>query len=232
MGSFGEAFQSIAQQISSGLQSTFSQAFDGIISGSMTMGGRLFRASSVAWERPQKRLGAAVVTGCIECAFHARIVGPQRAVNCRNCGQRVITQAYATLVAFYAWSGPAAPVLAAATIGAAIAGIAALANQAVGAFKGVTGLAKGGIVTGPTLAMMGEGGRREAVIPLERDNVIADSVGSSGLRGHGHGSTRRPGHGATGRRRQRGRPPHRRHHACSTAPSGHDPRGARGRGLM
>jgi hypothetical protein len=27
--------------------------------------------------------------------------------------------------------------------------------------------------------MMGEGSRREAVIPLERDNVIADSVGAA-----------------------------------------------------
>jgi len=40
-------------------------------------------------------------------------------------------------------------------------------------------LARGGIVTGPTFAMMGEGGRREAVIPLQRDNVIADSVGQA-----------------------------------------------------
>ena len=34
-------------------------------------------------------------------------------------------------------------------------------------------------MTAPTLAMIGEGHRREAVIPLERDNVIADSVGQA-----------------------------------------------------
>ena len=51
----------------------------------------------------------------------------------------------------------------------------------MGAFntKSVPGLAAGGIVTGPTMAMMGEGGRREMVLPLERDNVIADSVGAA-----------------------------------------------------
>lgn len=32
-------------------------------------------------------------------------------------------------------------------------------------------LAKGGIVTGPTLAMLGEGGKKEAVIPLERSGL-------------------------------------------------------------
>lgn len=179
MGSFGEAFQSIAQQISSGLQSTFSQAFDGIISGSMTMGEAfqsvlsgmgsvlknvLVQQLSQAASNALSTLGSWIISVLSKVA---------------TAISAVITQAYATLVAFYAWSGPAAPVLATATIGAAIAGIAALANQAVGAFKGVTGLAKGGIVTGPTLAMMGEGSRREAVIPLERDNVIADSVGAA-----------------------------------------------------
>ena len=43
----------------------------------------------------------------------------------------------------------------------------------------IFGLASGGIVTAPTLALVGEGYRREAVIPLERDNVIADSVGAA-----------------------------------------------------
>jgi phage-related minor tail protein len=45
-----------------------------------------------------------------------------------------------------------------------------------GLFKGIMGIpqmAEGGIVTGPTLAMVGEGGGPEAVIPLDRLNSFA-----------------------------------------------------------
>jgi SLT domain-containing protein len=38
---------------------------------------------------------------------------------------------------------------------------------------GIPMLAEGGIVTGPTLAMVGEGGGPEAVIPLDRLNSFA-----------------------------------------------------------
>lgn len=179
MGSFGEAFQSIAQQISTGMQSVFGQAFDGIISGSMTMG--------EAFQSVLSGMGAVLKNVLVQQLSQAAsnalstlgswIISVLSKV--ATAISAVITQAYTTLVAFYAWSGPAAPVLAAGTIAAAIAGIGALAAKAVGAFKGVTGLAKGGIVTGPTLAMVGEGHRREAVIPLERDNVIAESVGAA-----------------------------------------------------
>src|SRR5690606_34635795 len=86
-----------------------------------------------------------------------------------------IQQAYATLLAYFAWSGPAAPALAGGVI---VAGTAAMLSLAAKA-KDIVGLARGGIVTGPTLALMGEGYRREAVIPLERDNVIAESVGAA-----------------------------------------------------
>jgi len=179
MGSFGEAFQSIAQQISTGMQSVFGQAFDGIINGSMTMG--------EAFQSVLSGMGAVLKNVLVQQLSQAAsnalstlgswIISVLSKV--ATAISAVITQAYTTLVAFYAWSGPAAPVLAAGTIAAAIAGIGALAAKAVGAFKGVTGLAQGGIVTGPTLAMVGEGHRREAVIPLERDNVIADSVGQA-----------------------------------------------------
>ena len=67
------------------------------------------------------------------------------------------------------------------TIGSALGGIVKGIGGAIGGIvKGIGkifGFASGGIVTAPTLAMIGEGHRREAVIPLERDNVIADSVG-------------------------------------------------------
>jgi SLT domain-containing protein len=44
------------------------------------------------------------------------------------------------------------------------------AVKSVGGFVGglIPGLAEGGIVTRPTLAMIGEGGQSEAVIPLDK----------------------------------------------------------------
>jgi hypothetical protein len=92
-----------------------------------------------------------------------------------------ISQAYASLVAFFWWLGPAAPAAAAGVIAGAIAGLGSLAIRAISAFRNVVGLAEGGIVTGPTLAVLGEGRKKEAVIPLERDNVIAESVGQAVL---------------------------------------------------
>jgi phage-related minor tail protein len=45
---------------------------------------------------------------------------------------------------------------------------ASLAKGIFGKMTGIPMLAEGGIVTGPTLAMVGEGGGPEAVIPLDR----------------------------------------------------------------
>jgi hypothetical protein len=43
------------------------------------------------------------------------------------------------------------------------------------------GLAKGGIVTGPTLAMVGEGGESEAVMPLSKlESMMAPTAAASG----------------------------------------------------
>lgn len=47
----------------------------------------------------------------------------------------------------------------------------------VGSLKGIFGFAEGGIVTRPTLAMVGEGGESEAIIPLSKLN----SVGGGGV---------------------------------------------------
>lgn len=52
-----------------------------------------------------------------------------------------------------------------------------LVGQAVGAVRGAVGLAEGGIVTKPTLAMIGEGGESEAVIPLSK----MGSIGGGGI---------------------------------------------------
>lgn len=68
-----------------------------------------------------------------------------------------------------AWA-PAAAMVAAATFGAstasAAAGLASL--SAMSRALAIPGLADGGLVTKPTLAMIGEGGESEAVIPLSK----------------------------------------------------------------
>ena len=66
-------------------------------------------------------------------------------------------------------------------LGGIIGGVAKGIGGIVKGIGSIFGLASGGIVTAPTLALIGEGHRREAVIPLERDNVIARSVGDSVL---------------------------------------------------
>jgi len=176
---FGRGLQSVSQNITSGMQGVFNQTFSGIIKGSMAMSDAfqsvMTGMGDVAKQVLVQQLSQVVtnslatmgswVLGVV--ASSAKVVGA------------LISQAYATLVAFYAWSGPFAPVLAGGTIAAAIAAIGSVAAKATNAFKGVVGLATGGIVTGPTFAQLGEGGRKEAVIPLERDNVIADSVGQA-----------------------------------------------------
>ena len=68
--------------------------------------------------------------------------------------------------------------------GASVAGIKTFGTGFEGGFKelfvgiassmgGIPGLAEGGIVTGPTLAMIGEGGESEAVIPLSKLGSVA-----------------------------------------------------------
>ena len=48
--------------------------------------------------------------------------------------------------------------------------------QSVSGFmKNVPALAEGGIVTGPTLAMIGEGGESEAVVPLSKLGTMINS---------------------------------------------------------
>jgi len=44
---------------------------------------------------------------------------------------------------------------------------------------GIPGLAEGGIVTGPTLALIGEGRESEAVIPLSKLSAMMDGGGGS-----------------------------------------------------
>jgi len=51
-----------------------------------------------------------------------------------------------------------------------------------GKISGIPGLAEGGIVTSPTLAMIGEGGQSEAVIPL---NKLPQMMGATSAKGKG-----------------------------------------------
>jgi len=79
-----------------------------------------------------------------------------------------------------AWA-PAAAMVSAATFGASTAAAAAglTSLTAMSRALAIPGMAKGGIVTGPTLAMIGEGKNDEAVIPLNK-RVLSQIGGGSG----------------------------------------------------
>ena len=175
---FGGAMMSWAGTLSTGMQAAFAQAFQGILTGTMSMSQGVQSVLSALGQSVQQLLVNRLAQAASQSlgTFGQWVVGVLSQVGAVIVG--VIQQAYATLVAFFAWSGPLAPALAAGVIAAALAGIGSIASQVLGTIR-IPGLAEGGIVTGPTLAMVGEGHRREAVIPLERDNVIAESVGQA-----------------------------------------------------
>jgi hypothetical protein len=52
--------------------------------------------------------------------------------------------------------------------GQASKGLGNIIGRVINPFAGLPGLAEGGIVTKPTIAMIGEGGQSEAVIPLDK----------------------------------------------------------------
>ncbi len=55
-------------------------------------------------------------------------------------------------------------------------------------FKGLLGLASGGIVTGPTLAMVGEGNESEAVMPLSKlGNLMNNTFNAGAMASNGGG---------------------------------------------
>ena len=64
--------------------------------------------------------------------------------------------------------------------GGAGAGAAAASGGFWGTFKSILGLATGGIVTKPTLAMVGEGGENEAVMPLSKLSGFLDTSFNAG----------------------------------------------------
>jgi hypothetical protein len=57
-----------------------------------------------------------------------------------------------------------------------------------GALKKILGLADGGVATGPTLAMIGEGSESEAVLPLSKlGNIMQSSFNAGSMSGYGGG---------------------------------------------
>jgi len=51
-----------------------------------------------------------------------------------------------------------------------------------GAFKSILGLSSGGVATGPTLAMIGEGSESEAVLPLSKlGNIMQGSFNAGSM---------------------------------------------------
>lgn len=54
-------------------------------------------------------------------------------------------------------------------------------------FPEIPMLAEGGVATGPTLAMIGEGAESEAVLPLSKLDSLLSSAASSGYAGGGGG---------------------------------------------
>jgi len=167
------AFGSLQGYMQASIQSTFEQILKGTMSFSEAMQAIIRSMGDAIRQLMAERLAKAASDSLATIGNWA--LGVIR--NAAKAVAALIQQAYASLLAFFAWSGPAAPVLAGGVIVTGTAAMISLAAKAANAI----GLAKGGIVTGPTLALMGEGHRREAVIPLERDNVIAQSVGDAVL---------------------------------------------------
>jgi FtsZ-binding cell division protein ZapB len=177
---FGVDFAKVGRDIESETRSIareITNAIQGLVEGTMTMKDvfdRIMGGIISILERAMVSILGQIIQNSI-AQIGAWLLNVLAAV-----GQAIgafIMQAYSALVAFFWWLGPAAPAAAGAVIAGVVAGLGALALKAIGAFRSVVGLAEGGIVTGPTLAVLGEGGKKEAVVPLERDNVIADSVG-------------------------------------------------------
>ena len=79
-------------------------------------------------------------------------------------------------IATISMNGPLAIAAGVALIGAGAAINARMSKMAEG---GIPGLAEGGIVTGPTLALIGEGRESEAVIPLSKLSAMMDGGGGS-----------------------------------------------------
>lgn len=72
--------------------------------------------------------------------------------------------------------------------GGVVSSVSGFLGNAVSGARSLVGLAEGGIVTGPTLAMVGEGGGPEAVIPLDRMGSFGGNNITVNLSGNFYGS--------------------------------------------
>jgi len=68
---------------------------------------------------------------------------------------------------------------------AAAGAIKASMSKAASGEGGIPALAEGGIVTGPTLALIGEGRESEAVIPLSKLNTMMQGGGNGAVEVYG-----------------------------------------------
>jgi hypothetical protein len=63
-------------------------------------------------------------------------------------------------------------------------------GAAAGGIGKLLGLASGGVATGPTLAMIGEGSESEAVLPLSKlGNIMQSSFNAGSMSGYGGGNS-------------------------------------------
>lgn len=73
--------------------------------------------------------------------------------------------------------------------GAAVSGAQSASGGFWGTFKGLLGLAEGGVVSKPTLAMIGEGNEKEAVMPLSKLGTMMQTTFNAGaMSGNGMSS--------------------------------------------
>jgi hypothetical protein len=117
-----------------------------------------------------KALGLSIIEMFVKWQIQRRLAAMfEKQIQVSQTAAQIASATVAGTAVAQAWA-PAAAMVSAATFGAnAAAGIAGLA--AITGFSrvmAIPGFASGGIVTKPTLAMVGEGGESEAIIPLSK----------------------------------------------------------------
>jgi hypothetical protein len=117
-----------------------------------------------------KALGLSIIEMFVKWQIQRRLAAMfEKQIQVSQTAAQIASATVAGTAVAQAWA-PAAAMVSAATFGAnAAAGMAGLA--AITGFSrvmAVPGFASGGIVTKPTLAMVGEGGESEAIIPLSK----------------------------------------------------------------
>ncbi len=134
-----------------------------------------------------KALGLSIIEMFVKWQIQRRLAAMfEKQIQVSQTAAQIASATVAGTAVAQAWA-PAAAMVSAATFGAnAAAGMAGLA--AITGFSrvmAVPGFASGGIVTKPTLAMVGEGGESEAIIPLSK----LDRMGRANVTVNVHNNT-------------------------------------------